>query len=202
MSKSKPTAEIAVPNRLFELGAELQLVYDQIDESGEITAEQMAVIESLELAEQSKAGKILSLIERLNSEADIASQWARYFSDKASARAVSVTRIKKFVHDYMTLNDRKELQTDRGLRFTVQKNGGKVPVTVQGRPTSEFTVEGGWGEYTITNQNGDTHHVPDKYVKVKIIRDLDFDAIRKDIDSGSAPKLFNYGEPGTHIRVR
>lgn len=200
--------DIAIPKRLFEITAAIAEVYDRIDETGDLES----TIDALEMAQAEKAGNILALIQRAEADEDAAMKFAEYFKKKSDTRKALVARLKKFVMDYMTLNGLKSLQTDRGMKFAIQPNGGLKPITVDGRPLAEVAFQfGKLSGYFISETHlvGDTPvtgvalvPIPDKYVTAKTTYQLNTDAIREDLDNGTVQADFAYGERGQHIRIK
>lgn len=174
--------DIALPKKLFDIPRALAEVYEQIDESGEVTAEIEKTIDALAGAQSEKAGNILALIQKAEAESDAALQYAEYFSKKAEVRKALIQRLKAFVKQYMLISGTKKLETDRGMAFNLRNNGGLLPLKFDdGFPIAE---------------------VSDEFTAKKTTVHYNQEAIRAALDAGHELPFAKYAERGTHVVVK
>ena len=90
----------------------------------------------------------------------------------------SIKRLKETLKSAMLLTGKKKFKTDL-FNFSIQKNGGKAPVILDVKDTSEL---------------------PDELVKITETADLE--AIRKLIEKDGSCKYAHLGERGESLRIR
>jgi hypothetical protein len=90
----------------------------------------------------------------------------------------NIKRLKENLQESMTAIGKKKIKTDL-FTFNIQKNGGKAPVILDVKDTSEL---------------------PDELVRIK--EEADLDAIRQLIEKEGTCKYAHLGERGESLRIK
>jgi phosphotransferase system IIB component len=90
----------------------------------------------------------------------------------------NIKRLKQNLQDSMIATGKKKFKTDL-FSFAIQKNGGKIPVILDVKDTSEL---------------------PDELVRIK--EEADLDAIRQLIEKEGSCKYAHLGERGESLRIK
>lgn len=90
----------------------------------------------------------------------------------------NIKRLKQNLQDSMIATGKKKFKTDL-FSFAIQKNGGKIPVILDVKDTSEL---------------------PDELVRIK--EEADLDAIRQLIEKEGICKYAHLGERGESLRIK
>lgn len=201
MAKS---TQLEIPQRLFEIGAELESIFRQVDETGEIPAELDEYIQRLDIAERSKAGNVLALIQRAEAEATAAKQFRDYFDRKFKSREQLVERLEQFIKNYLAMAKRESIETDRGLTFKLERAGGKKPLKYHGARTSELIVKKGIDDRYTATINGREVEVHEKYINSETRHWIDGQFVRELIERhpDSPPPGFSLDDTVRVLRRR
>lgn len=98
--------------------------------------------------------------------------------NKKNLLNTSIKRLKDTLQETMIMTGKIKFKTDL-FSFSIQKNGGKLPVILDVKDTSEL---------------------PDELVRIK--EEPDMDAIRKLIEKDGACKYAHLGERGESLRIK
>ena len=159
---------------LYELTAVYQRLQDQI-EAGEDYEGILAVIgDEIE----TKADGYARVIRNMESQAAAFKEEEKRIAEKRKRLETSIERLKQNLFDSMKAIGKEKFKTEL-FTFSIQKNGGKIPVIVDVKDTSEL---------------------PDDLVKITETPDLD--AIRKYIEETGDLTYAHFGERGESLRIK
>lgn len=159
---------------LYELTAVYQRLQDQI-ESGEDYEGILAVIgDEIE----AKADGYARVIRNMEGSIDSFKAEEKRIAEKRKVLEAAVEKLKKNLFDSMKRTGKEKFKTDL-FTFAIQKNGGKIPVIVDVKDTSEL---------------------PDDLVKITESPDLE--AIRKYIEQTGDLTYAHFGERGESLRIK
>ena len=144
--------------------------------------EQQAFADTLEAVSGEigvKADSYKYVMDQLEGQAQKCKEAAQYLSDKAARISENEKRIKETIMQVIEqmpadAKGKKCIQGDT-YKFTIVKNGGKQPMTIDG-------------------------DVPDDYMKV--VFEPDTDRIRKDLEAGQPLPFAHLEERGTHLLIK
>ena len=162
---------------LYELSENIQAIREQWEE-GELD-EQTAkdTLESLMMEQEDGYENAVKWLRNLLQEEAAYTQEARYFFDKAAARAAQAERIKDFMQDCMERCGQKKVKA--GLfTLTIQRNGGKQSLKIGCKPED----------------------LPKEFQKNKILADTE--KIRNFLENGGENELFCLEPRGESLRIR
>ena len=159
---------------LYDLTAVYKQLQDQI-ESGE---DYEGILEVIDDQIEQKADGYARVIRNLEMEIAAFKIEEKRFADKRKQRENAVERLKQNLFDSMKTTGKTKFKTDL-FSFAIQKNGGKIPVIVDVKDTSEL---------------------PDDLVKITETPDLD--AIRKYIENTGDLTYAHLGERGESLRIK
>ena len=167
---------------LFHIGDDLE-AFDQLsaevedDRSrwGEPDAILVAWFDSLADEQATKLECYRLYISRLQGEAATARQQAADFAVMAQRRESKIERLKAHLKAYMEHHGQTKLLTSTGRSFSIQANGGLLPLRIEGDVPPEYTV-------TKTEPNNDM--------------------IRNVLAQGIPLPFAKLGERGTSLRIR
>lgn len=159
---------------LYELTAVYQRLQDHI-ESGEDYDGLLEVInDEIEI----KADGYARVIRNMEGEVAALKLEEKRLADMRKKREAAIERLKQNLFDSMKATGKTKFKTDL-FSFSIQKNGGKIPVIVDVKDTSEL---------------------PDDLVKITESPDLD--AIRKYIEETGDLTYAHFGERGESLRIK
>ncbi len=159
---------------LYELTAVYQRLQDQI-EAGEDYDGILAVIgDELE----AKADGYARVIRNMEAEAKALKDEEKRLAEKRKVCESAVERLKQNLFESMKATGKEKFKTDL-FTFSIQKNGGKIPVIVDVKDTADL---------------------PDDLVKITEAPDLD--AIRKYIEETGDLTYAHFGERGESLRIK
>lgn len=134
-------------------------------------------MESLDYDIEDKADGYAKVIRNMEgSVAAIKSEQERLQAKKNLLES-GIKRLKTNLQESMIALDKRKFKTDL-FSFAIQKNGGKAPVILDVKDTSEL---------------------PDELVRIK--EEADLDAIRAMLDKGDC-RYAHYGERGESLRIK
>lgn len=175
---SRPLFEIT--DDLLKLNDLLDEVEGDVSRFGEMEPAITAYMDSLAGEEAAKLDAYVNLIRQLESEAAVAKAEAEQYAKKAKTRESRAAWLKERLKMHMEQTGQGKVDTERGRTVTIQRNGGKLPVTV--------------------NDSVDLNAIP--LWCVKIVRSVDTDAVRSALERGEALDFARLGERGTHLRIK
>lgn len=134
-------------------------------------------LEGVEGEFEIKLESYCKVIKNLTGDIDAIKSEVDRLTNKRKVLENNIERMKKQMFDAMKVADKPKV---KGELFTIaiQKNGGKMPVVLDVKDTSEL---------------------PDELVRIK--EEPDIDAIRQAIDAGGC-KYAHYGERGESLRIK
>ncbi len=159
---------------LYELTAVYQRLQDQI-ESGE---DYDGILEVIGDEIETKADGYARVIRNMEAEAAAFKAEEKRLAEKRKVCENAVTRLKQNLFDSMKATGKEKFKTDL-FSFAIQKNGGKIPVIVDVKDTSEL---------------------PDELVKITEAPDLE--AIAKYIEKTGDLTYAHFGERGESLRIK
>lgn len=167
---------------LYEVTINIQELFEGMQkaiEEGDEDVQQLYAdtLESMKFEFEHDAEGYVKYIRNCEADAKMLKEEADHFADRAKAASNRATNAKKFL-EYCLKACGIEKMNAGAFKLSIQKNGGKVPVTV----------------------NVDASELPDEYRTVSYKADTD--AIRSALDKGYEGNLFQYGEVGRSIRIR
>lgn len=126
---------------------------------------------------ETKAENTAKILKELESSAAAAKAEEKRLSERRKQLETKCQKIKERLFDAMVMTGKKKFKTDL-FTFSIQKNGGKAPVILDVKDTSEL---------------------PDDLVKITETADLE--AIRELLDAGDT-RFAHYGERGESLRIK
>lgn len=162
---------------LYELTNEFIELLDMLQDP---EIEEQIVLDTLEGIDfelELKADGYAKVIKELEGSIEIIKAEQTRLAKKKSTMEANIARLKSNLQDAMVKTGKTKFKTDL-FSFNIQKNGGKPPVILDVKDTSEL---------------------PDELVRIK--EEPDVEAIRKLIDAGEC-KYAHYGERGESLRIK
>lgn len=135
-------------------------------------------IEAIEGEIEVKADNYAKMIRNLEGNLIAVISEEERLRNKHNLIESSIKRLKQDLKESMIATGKKKFKTDL-FSFSVQKNGGKVPVIMDIKDTAEL---------------------PDDLVR--ITEEPDLEAIRKLIEKEGSCKYAHLGQVGTHLRIK
>ena len=159
---------------LYEITAVYQRLQNEI-ENGEDLEGILAVIgDELE----AKADGYARVIKNMEAQINAFKEEEKRIAENRKRLEKGIERLKQNLFDSMKATGKEKFKTDL-FSFAIQKNGGKIPVIVDVKDTSEL---------------------PDDLVKITETPDLD--AIRKYIEETGDLTYAHFGERGESLRIK
>jgi hypothetical protein len=134
-------------------------------------------LEGIDFELELKADGYAKVIKELEGSIETIKAEQTRLAKKKSTMEANIARLKNNLQDAMVKTGKTKFKTDL-FSFNIQKNGGKAPVILDVKDTSEL---------------------PDELVRIK--EEPDIEAIRKLIDAGKC-KYAHYGERGESLRIK
>lgn len=162
---------------LYELTNEFMELLDMLEDP---EIEEQVVLDTLEGIDfelELKADGYAKVIKELEGSIETIKAEQTRLAKKKSTMEANIARLKNNLQDVMVKTGKTKFKTDL-FSFNIQKNGGKAPVILDVKDTSEL---------------------PDELVRIK--EEPDIEAIRKLIDAGKC-KYAHYGERGESLRIK
>jgi len=162
---------------LYELTNEFMELLDMLEDP---EIEEQVVLDTLEGIDfelELKADGYAKVIKELEGSIETIKAEQTRLAKKKSTMEANIARLKNNLQDAMVKTGKTKFKTDL-FSFNIQKNGGKAPVILDVKDTSEL---------------------PDELVRIK--EEPDIEAIRKLIDAGKC-KYAHYGERGESLRIK
>lgn len=134
-------------------------------------------LEGIDFELENKAENYAKIIKELEGNIEVIKIEQSRLSKKKSIMEANIVKLKNNLQEAMVRTGKTKFKTDL-FSFSIQKNGGKAPVILDVKDTSEL---------------------PDELVRIK--EEPDIEAIRKLIDAGKC-KYAHYGERGESLRIK
>jgi len=167
---------------LFEITQDILEAYDTlVDSDGELSLEAEGKIAAIAAIQNEKLDSYFYVIRKAEMEEAAAKAHAEQWQKKAAARRKAIEWLKNAVQTHLVATGAAKVTTPNGNTFAVQKNGGKRPII--------------WRETAI-----DLPQLPIEYTKV--VKSIDADAVRRDLEYGDELPFARLGEVGHHLRLR
>ena len=144
-------------------------------------ADEQTVLDTLEAVEgeiETKADGYARIIRNLEGNATALKAEIERLTAKKQRMEMGVIRLKKNLQNAMIACDKKKFKTEL-FSFNIQKNGGKAPIVLDVKDTSEL---------------------PDELVRIK--EEPDMDAIRALIEKNGSCQYAHEGERGESLRIK
>lgn len=162
---------------LYELQGEYLQLLNMLEDP---EVEEQIVLDTLEGIDyelEIKAENYAKIIKELEGTVEVIKTEQKRLSDKKSKLEANVKRLKDNLQEAMTATGKTKFKTDL-FSFSIQKNGGALPVIV----------------------DVDTAELPDELVQITEKPDLK--AIAKFLEEHPESKLAHYGERGESLRIK
>ena len=176
---------------IFELVGQYKELYAMLtdaeegeDEIIENTLE--AVIGEIEV----KGDGYVAICNKLDMEIDACEKQVKFWQNELTIRKNALKRIKDRLVMFLTMIGKKEVQTGNHT-IKMCGNGGKVPLKYFDENKSD-----------IPQDKVDLSKIPNKYKRVVITEALDTEKIRAALDSGVKLDWCEYGERGSHLKIK
>ena len=162
----------------FEL-ADAFLRLQQMLEDPEVDSEAITdTMEAIEGEFEWKADGYAKVIRNMQGSLLAVDAEIERLQNKKNLLNTSIKRLKDTLQQVMILTGKTKFKTDL-FSFSIQKNGGKAPLILDVKDTSEL---------------------PDELVRIK--EEPDVDAIRKLIEKDGSCKYAHLGERGESLRIK
>jgi hypothetical protein len=163
---------------LYELTGQFLLLQQMLEDPDAETDVIKDTMEAIEGEIEVKADNYAKMIKNLESDLlGITAEMERLRIWK-NRKESSIKMLKENLQESMTAIGKKKIKTQL-FSFSVQKNGGKAPVILDVKDTSEL---------------------PDDLVRIK--EEADLDAIRQLIEKEGTCKYAHLGERGESLRIK
>lgn len=154
------------------------LQLQQMLEDPEVDSQTLAdTMEAVEGEIEIKADGYAKVIRNMEGSIGAIRQELERLTAKKNRLEAGIKRLKQNLQDHMIATGKKKFKTDL-FSFNIQKNGGKAPVILDVKDTSEL---------------------PDDLVRIK--EEPDLEAIRMLLDKGGC-EYAHYGERGESLRIK
>lgn len=166
-------------SNLFELTEEyMQLL--EMAEDPDIDPEVLAdTMEGLTGEIEDKADGYAYVIDSINADVDTIDKEIKRLQARKKTLTANADSIKKSLYNAMLAIGKRKLKTAKH-NFTIAKNGGKIPVVY----APDMKVE----------------QIPLEFVKV--VQEVDKDAVREYLESGNELDFARLGERGESLRIK
>lgn len=162
---------------LYELTSNY-LALQQMMEDPEADSQMIAdTMEALDGDIEIKADNYAKVIKNMEATVVAIKAEQERLKNKKNLLEMNIETLKKNLEASMIATGKRKFKTDL-FSFSIQKNGGKAPVILDVKDTSEL---------------------PDELVRIK--EEPDLDAIRNMLDQGEC-KYAHYGERGEGLRIK
>ena len=162
---------------LYELTANY-LALQQMMEDPEADSQMIAdTMEALDGDIEIKADNYAKVIKNMEATVVAIKAEQERLKNKKNLLEMNIETLKKNLEASMIATGKRKFKTDL-FSFSIQKNGGKAPVILDVKDTSEL---------------------PDELVRIK--EEPDMEAIRNMLDQGEC-KFAHYGERGEGLRIK
>ena len=164
---------------LYELAEDylmLMAMLEDPDEDPQVIAD---TLEGVEGELEIKADNYAKIMKEFEGQIDVIKAEEKRLQQRRKHLEGSIEKLKTHLYDVMVATGKKKFKTDL-FNFAIQKNGGKAPVILDIKDTSEL---------------------PDELVRIK--EEADLEAIRELLDKNEGKcKYAHYGERGESLRIK
>ncbi len=188
------TGEIVRKKNLFELGQQLEAVFDSLDQvDGEFTPEIESAItawlESVDLDLDQKIDAYCSLIDKFNAHASIRKAESDRLAAMAKVDLNNAKRLKDRMKQFMEFTGNQKMET-KYRKLRLQNNGGALPI--------QWIAKDG-DFITVLPDEPSIDSLPPEYVVQ--IPSIDMEAIRSDLEGGVELSFARLCDRGQHLRI-
>lgn len=162
---------------LYELQGEYLQLLNMLEDPEVEDQIVLDTLEGIDYELEIKAENYAKIIKELEGTVEVIKTEQKRLSDKKSKLEANVKRLKDNLQEAMTATGKTKFKTDL-FSFSIQKNGGALPVIV----------------------DVDTAELPDELVQITEKPDLK--AIAKYLEEHPESKLAHYGERGESLRIK
>ena len=162
---------------LYELTEDFLMVQQMLEDPDVDQKLINDTLESLEYDIEQKADVYAKLIRNMEGSLTAVKAELERLNGTKNLLESGIKRLKQNLQDSMVAAGKRKFKTDL-FSFAIQKNGGKAPVILDVKDTSEL---------------------PDELVRIK--EEADLEAIRALLDKGEC-KYAHYGERGESLRIK
>lgn len=162
---------------LYELTEDFLMVQQMLEDPDVDQKLINDTLESLEYDIEQKADGYAKLIRNMEGSLTAVKAELERLNGTKNLLESGIKRLKQNLQDSMVAAGKRKFKTDL-FSFAIQKNGGKAPVILDVKDTSEL---------------------PDELVRIK--EEADLEAIRALLDKGEC-KYAHYGERGESLRIK
>ena len=165
-------------SNIYEIASDLLYLQSMLEDP-EMDPQLLAdTMEAVEGELEYKADQYARMMRNMESQiSGIDAELNRLTARKKALKA-NVDRMKDTLQQAMVETGKRKFKTDL-FSFNIQKNGGKIPVILDVKDTSEL---------------------PDDLVRIK--EEADLDAIRAFIEANGSCKYAHFGERGESLRIK
>lgn len=187
-------APYAPPRRrtTLDINSDFMALYDLMDELGDAVlldenrAELQRIFDELDCEMSVKLDNCAALIREFDGRATLRREEAKRLNALATTDENNAKRLKELVkyvlEKHYTGADGKAKLDTRRYKLWVQNNGGQVPIVMDPAVTSA--------------------DVPEEYRHTEIVVTIDMEKVRADLEAGLALDFADFGEKGTHLRIK
>ncbi len=188
------TGEIVRKKNLFELGQQLEAVFDSLDQvDGEFTPEIESAItawlESVDLDLDQKIDAYCSLIDKFNAHASIRKAESDRLAAMAKVDLNNAKRLKDRMKQFMEFTGNQKMET-KYRKLRLQNNGGALPIQWIAKDGDFITV--------LPDEPSIDSLPPEDVVQIPSI---DMEAIRSDLEGGVELSFARLCDRGQHLRI-
>jgi hypothetical protein len=158
----------------MKLSSDMKTVYEML----ETETDKQLIADTLEALEGDFSYKLegcACVYDRIKAECESAQKKANAWNDISKTLENNMIRLNDYMKMCMENDGIKEIETNMH-RFKIVKNGGKLPLRIDGG-------------------------VPENFIKTEVKQSPDNDKIREALDNGEALTFAHYGERGTHLKI-
>lgn len=188
------TGEITKKQNLFDIGEELEQVFDALDQiDGEPSPEAQAALEawfeSISDNLDAKIDAYCALIEKFTAHHKIRKAEADRIGVLAKTDLNNATRLKDRLKLFMEVTGNQKMET-KFRKVRLQNNGGVAPLE---------WIEKGSETVAVLPEPPALDTLPPEYVVN--VPTIDIEAIRSDLEGGLDLPFARIGERGKHVRI-
>lgn len=196
LATQEETGEIVRKQNLFEIGAELEAIFDAYDQvegdpSEEIKKQLEAYFEKIGENLEDKLCAYRHLVAKFEKSAE----WRKEESDRLDALAkrdkANAERLRKRLADFFEATGNKKIETRLGP-IRVQGNGGLQPLQFIRREMVD-----GEPVVVVLDKEPDVSEVPEEFIRHK--PEIDNAAIRAKLDEGTELPFAQLGERSKRV---
>ena len=162
---------------LYELTSQFLQLQQMLEDPDIETQVINDTMEAIEMDLEDKADNYARVIKNMEASVSAIKSEQEVLQQKKNLLELGIKKLKSNLQESMTATGKTKFKTAL-FSFAIQKNGGKAPVILDVKDTSEL---------------------PDELVRIK--EEPDLEAIRQLLDHGDC-KYAHYGERGESLRIK